>query len=86
MTFWNKWYRTKGLAVQNLQQDVQCIYVQSICIRDCQHRMEVCDSYWWQKSLPLVFDKLCKSNRIFKDEETILSVLFRSLWRGCRDM
>ena len=22
MTFWNKWYRTKGLAVQNLQQDV----------------------------------------------------------------
>ena len=22
MTFWNEWYRTKGLAVQNLQQDV----------------------------------------------------------------
>ena len=32
--FWNECYRTKGIANQTLQQDVQCIYVQSICIRD----------------------------------------------------
>ena len=43
------------------------------------------DLYWWQTSLPLVFDKLCKSNRILK-MKTLLSVLFRSLWRGCHDI
>ena len=35
--FWNECYRTKGIAIQTLQQDIQCIYVQSICIRDWEN-------------------------------------------------
>ena len=32
--FWNECYRTKGIAVHTPQQDVQCICVHHICIRD----------------------------------------------------
>ena len=41
-----------------------------------RHRVQICDSFWWQTYPQLICAKLCQSNGTFEDVRTTLSGSF----------